>query len=392
MAFSYSASASEYMILVVSCFLIFGLYLLLLLIYSYGWFLQKSFRYERDFIPGTKISVVIAARNESDNISKCLHSILSQNYPAHLFEIVVVDDFSMDDTAAIVRNIAATNVRLIALSDIITPQEKIISFKKKALSAGISESDGTLIVTTDADCWMQENWLRTIAALYEQKGAEMIVAPVRFSSNISLLQLFQSLDFMTMQGITAATVRLSLGIMCNGANLAFSRKAYDAVQGYEGVDHLVSGDDYLLQLKIKKQFPAGIAYLKAKEAIVDTLPQMDWRGFLQQRIRWASKTGKYDDPKITGILLLIYLFNCSLLIAGIFVLCGNMSLNLFLLLFGLKTIAELCFLYPVASFFTRRKQLFIFPFLQPFHILYIILAGFLSKAGKFEWKKRKSNQ
>jgi cellulose synthase/poly-beta-1,6-N-acetylglucosamine synthase-like glycosyltransferase len=391
MAFQDQSNGFQSMILSMITIALAIIYILLLILYRSGWVLQQTFVPEKDCKPVTGISVVIAARNEEQNIAACLQSLSEQNYPAHLFELIVVDDFSTDKTAEIVAATSAPNVRLLRLADYVSTAERIHSYKKKALATGILHSSGELIVTSDADCVAGRDWLGTIAAYYEQYKPAMIVAPVRFKNDFSLVQQFQSLDFMTMQGITVATVRLSLGIMCNGANLAFSRKAYDMVDGYAGVDHLVSGDDYLLQMKIKQQYADGVHYLKSGKAIVDTLPQPDWSAFLQQRIRWASKTGKYKDIKTTAILLFIYFFNCSLATLFIYSWFHNHYFVLLLKILIVKIIGELLFLYAVSDFFGKKKELLLFPFLQPLHILYIILAGFLSKVGKFEWKQRSSS-
>jgi glycosyltransferase involved in cell wall biosynthesis len=365
-------------------------YVVLILLYAIGFWRQKSFDIPDNFIPKTKISVIVAARNECSNIENCVQSILAQNYPSHLFELIIVDDFSTDNTVELVHKYSSPNLKVLLLSENVTKQERLVSYKKKALSVGISHSTGDLLVTTDADCWMEKDWLMQIAALYEVSGAQMIVAPVRFVTNSSVLQMFQSLDFMTMQGITVATVRLKLGIMCNGANLAFTKRSYLDVNGYDGVDQLISGDDYLLMMKIKKHFPDGIRYLKSKGAIVNTLPQLTWNDFLQQRIRWASKTGKYDDPKTSLILLFVYLFNCSCFVLALLSIFNTDYLYVTLLFLVVKIVVELLFLQPVAQFFSQSRNLVFFPFLQPIHILYIIVAGFLSRIGKFDWKNRNS--
>lgn len=376
------------MVLIFFASILIALYVVLILLYHMGWWLQKPFVKSAVWMPHTKVSVVIAARNEAANIEQCIRSILAQEYPPELLEIIVVDDCSEDETLTLLRNLEASNVRVFLLSDFLDKEEKVISFKKKALALGISKSTGDLIVTTDADCWMGRNWLSTIVSFYESKGSEMIVAPVQFVHDNSVLQLFQSIDFMMMQGVTAATVRLHLGIMCNGANLAFSRKAYNAVNGYSGVDHLVSGDDYLLQLKIKKQFPDSVHYLKSRAAIVHTLPQNTWQSFFQQRIRWASKTGKYEDRKMTLILSLIYVLNCLLLFLFLLSFFQSFYWSLFGPILLSKMLMEILFLYPVAHFYRDKKQLVYFVFLQPLHIVYIIVAGFLSRFSRFEWKQR----
>jgi cellulose synthase/poly-beta-1,6-N-acetylglucosamine synthase-like glycosyltransferase len=355
------------------------LYIGLMLLYSRGWAKQDEFVIAEGYTPKTKISIIIPARNEEENIGKCLDAILQQDYPKDLFEVIVVDDHSTDNTVDTIAGYA--NVKCIKLGDY--PTDKIIAYKKKALSIGISNSEGELIVTTDADCYMGRFWLKHIAAQYEQDNPVMIVAPVDFTNNNDLVQIFQSLDFMSMQGITVASHKLGLGNMSNGANLVFTRKAYEAVDGYAGIDHLASGDDYLLMMKLKKSYPSQISYLKTKEAIVKTLPQPTWGSFLQQRIRWASKSGKYNDLKLTLILMLVYLVNLSLFLLAI---TGSITIVSQLLI--AKAVVELYYLYPAAGFFNKRKQLMVFPFLQPLHILYIVLAGFLGFVGVYKWKGR----
>ncbi|MBS1772345.1 MAG: glycosyltransferase [Bacteroidetes bacterium] len=364
-------------------------YAILMLVYRRGWSAQPVFEIEQGFTPKTKISIVIPACNEEQNIGKCLQSIIAQDYPKHLFEVIVVDDHSTDNTAGVVQAFNNPYIKSVKLADVISPDEKTVAYKKLALSKAIAISNGELIITTDADCVAPQNWLKNIAALYEEIKPAMIVAPVDFTSNGSVVQMFQSLDFMSMQGITAASHKLGLGNMSNGANLAFTREVYDRVGGYKGIDNLASGDDYLLMMKIKQAYPDGIAYLKSQEVIVRTAPQPDWSNFLQQRIRWASKSGKYNDKRLTAILLLVYLFNLSILLLTIYALFVPGHWLLVLVALVVKTITELDYLYPVARFFKKEKQLIIFPFLQPLHIIYIVLAGFLGFIGVYKWKGRK---
>jgi cellulose synthase/poly-beta-1,6-N-acetylglucosamine synthase-like glycosyltransferase len=357
-------------------------------VYLYGWLKQPTF-VTPSTIPSTKISVIIPARNEAANISYCVQSILAQDYPKELLEIIVVDDHSEDSTADIVTAFKEANVKCIKLAEHVYGDEQLVAYKKKALSVGIAHARGQLIVTTDADCTMGDQWLRNIAAIYEKERPVMIVAPVDFTSNERGIEIFQSLDFMSMQGITAASHKLKLGNMSNGANLAFEKHAYEQVNGYAGIDHLASGDDYLLMMKMHKAFPERISYLKAKDAIVMTAPQPDMNSFLQQRIRWASKSGKYDDKKMTAILGFIYLYNLSLFILFIAGFFNNYFFITSIAHLGAKAAIELIYLFPVAGFFGKRKQLFLFPFFQPAHVGYIVVAGLLGFAGVYKWKGRK---
>lgn len=364
------------------------LYAVLMMVYRKGWKAQPIFTTKQNK-PSTKISIIIPARNEEHNIGLCLDAIIKQDFPKDLFEVIVIDDHSTDNTVEIVNRYKSANVRCIRLSNHLS--DNTIAYKKKALSIGIAASTGELIVTTDADCFASPYWLKNIAAIYEQENPVMIVAPVDFTNNGSLVQLFQSLDFMSMQGITAASHKLKLGNMSNGANLAFSREAYNAVDGYKGIDHLASGDDYLLMMKMQHAYPDKISYLKNTDAIVRTAPQPDWNSFIQQRIRWASKSGKYDDKKLTSILAFVYLYNVLIFISAFasFVHLNTIySYSFFSLLF-IKTVVELIYLAPVAKFFNKRQELLYFPLLQPLHVLYIVSAGLLGFIGVYKWKGRK---
>ncbi|MBL7749135.1 MAG: glycosyltransferase [Chitinophagaceae bacterium] len=329
----------------------------------------------------TTISVIIPARNEEENIGSLLGALQKQTYPAQLFEVIVADDHSSDSTASIVRQFPS--VKLIQLNE-----GSINSYKKKALAKGISLASGELIVTTDADCLPSPNWLSTIAAFKEETSSVFIAAPVVFENNSSLLQIFQALDFMILQGITGAAVAKKSLSMCNGANLAYEKKAFEEVNGFSDIDSIASGDDMLLMHKIWKRYPEKVQYLKSKEAIVTTQPMKTWRSFFNQRIRWASKARLYNDRRISAVLLLVYLFNLSFL--GLFIAGFQNSQYWIFLLFcwAAKTIVEIPFIISVASFFGKQSLIKLFFFFQPLHILYTIISGLFGQLGKYEWKGR----
>ncbi len=369
---------------------LFVVYAIMMIIYQIGWFKQKKNFIPKNFLPTTKISVIIPARDEEGQIESCLDSILKNNYPKELYEIIVINDFSTDNTFYVAQQKINLQGKVLNLIDFISAEERINAYKKKALSVAINNSSGEIIVSTDADCIVPANWLREIAYIIEHYQAKFIVAPVDFlrkKENL-LLYCFQSLDFLTMQGMTAAAATLKMGNMCNGANLAFDKKTFFEVGGYEGIDHIASGDDMLLMDKIEKKYPHDIHYLKSPEAIVKTTVQDSWKGFINQRIRWSSKSDKYDDKKITAVLLFVYLFNLSFLVLFIAGLFEPVFFKTLAVLLVGKVFMELLFIIPVAQFFGKIKELWIFPFLQPLHIIYILVAGFLGKFGTYKWKGR----
>lgn len=332
--------------------------------------------------PDLKLSVIIAARNEEENIGKLLQTIETQTYPKSLFEVIVVDDHSTDNTATIASSFSF--VKLIKLQF-----DNINSYKKKAIETGIAAASGDLIVITDADCIVQPGWLKTIAAFKQNTNAVFIAAPVVIENAPTLLQTFQSFDFMVLQGITAASVQKRIHNMCNGANLAYERKTFFEVNGFSGIDHIASGDDMLLMQKISTRFPGRIAYLLSKHAIVTTQPAKTWKEFFSQRIRWASKATNYNDIRIFSALFLVYFFNCALLallIAGFWM--PYLWLGFLAILFA-KIIVEIIFISPVAKFYNKERLLKLFPLYQPLHIVYTVIAGWLGTFGSFEWKGRK---
>ncbi len=335
-------------------------------------------------IPSVSVSIIIPARNEEKNIGILLQSLQEQTYPKELVEIIVVDDHSTDLTAQIATQFPG--VKLLSLEN-----DAINSYKKKAIEKGIMAASGSLIITTDADCVAPPAWLKTLVSFKEKTNPVFIVAPVVFDCNSQPVQVFQAMDFMVLQGITGASVYKKIHAMCNGANLAYERHVFYEVGGFTGVDHIASGDDMLLMHKVVQKYPAGISYLKSNDAIVSTKPMPTWPSFFNQRIRWASKAVHYNDKRIFGVLLLVYLFNLSFLVLLIAGCWDPLYWLFFMVAWVCKTAVELPFFYSVANFFNKQwavKWLFFF---QPLHILYTIISGLLGQFGKYEWKGRKVN-
>jgi cellulose synthase/poly-beta-1,6-N-acetylglucosamine synthase-like glycosyltransferase len=327
-----------------------------------------------------KVSVVVAVRNEEKNIGTLLSCLAVQDYPGHLYEVIIVDDHSSDNTVGVAK--ASRSVKLLQLP-------RHLEGKKQAISMGVSEASGELIVTTDGDCHMHPEWLMTIVSFYRASGAKFIAAPVTIERTRSLVGIFQALDFITLQGITGAAVYRKFHTMCNGANLAFPRTAFFEVNGFEGIDNIPSGDDMLLMHKIFVRYPDKVLYLKAREAIVTTEAEMSWKDFFQQRIRWASKTVHYKDKRIFYVLLLTYLVNICFLICAVLIFLSPLASGFFILLLVAKVIIEYPFVNAVAIFFNRRQLMTYFILLQPVHILYVIIAGWAGRFGSYTWKSRK---
>lgn len=360
------------------------LYGLLIFFYFHQWNRLTTFEFNGS-MPSLPASVIIAARNEESALPHLIEDLKAQTYPSHLFEVIIVNDHSTDGTALLSKNFEGRNWQMI-----LPNAEAGNSSKKIAIATGIEKARGELLLITDADCRLSKEWIKTMAGFYREKNAAFIAAPVKFIHDNSLLQVFQVLDFMTLQGITAASVASNTHTMCNGANLAYTKKAFEQVNGFSGIDKVATGDDMLLMHKIWKANPQNVFYLKSKNTIVETAPMRTWKDLLMQRRRWASKTLVYDDVRIMIVLAFVLLFNLLffvLFVAAFFYPVYWIHFVLFL--FG-KTVIEWPFVSSVAAFYGEQKLMRYFFFIQPLHIFYTVFIGILSQFGKYEWKGRRT--
>jgi cellulose synthase/poly-beta-1,6-N-acetylglucosamine synthase-like glycosyltransferase len=330
-----------------------------------------------------KVSLIIAMRNESENVERLFACISSQNYPLPLLEVIMIDDHSEDDTWKKVDALSSSAHLFVPLQ---LPEG--VSGKKAAIAAGIARASGELMITTDADCKFSPQWITSVVNFYSATGAKFIAAPVKMIAKKSFIGIFQSLDFLTLQAITGASVFKKFHTLCNGANLAYSKKAFLEVNGFEGIDDIPSGDDMLLMYKIYRRHPADVHYLKSKDAIVETPAEPSLKKFFNQRIRWASKGVHFDDKKVFYVLLLVYLVNASFVVMAVASVADVYWLSFLLLFFVMKLLIEFPFVNAAARFFKMQRLMILFPLMQPFHVLYIIIAGWLGRFGSYEWKSR----
>ncbi len=370
-------------------------YIILIASYCYAWIKIKSPIINPNVLK-TLVTVIIAARNEEDNIENCLTSILHQSYPLENMEIIVVDDASEDTTNSKIQQFCDTykNIKLITLN-----KNSNLLGKKNALNAAIKEAKGELIVTTDADCIMGNNWLSIMVSYYKESQAKMIVAPVCFYNEKTVFEKMQSLEFMALMLSTGASLYFNKAIMCNGANLAYSKKVFYDVGGFEDIDQQPSGDDVLLMYKIAEKYPAGIQFLKHREAIVYTKAKSTVSEFINQRKRWASKGFNVLNGETKLVSLIVYLFNTLLLIIAVispFYFENQVfHLSLFkicLILLGIKCLFDFLLLFLSTSFFKKKRFLIYFLPEQILYIAYIMMIGLLGSIGKYEWKNRNINR
>lgn len=358
-------------------------YVLLMLYLAYGWLSLGD--YHRDYHkPYTSVSVILPMRNEEQNILTCLASIALQDYPADKFEVLVIDDQSEDRSVDLVKEFIDAHpektIRLI--------NQKQVTGKKAILALGVQRANGKLIVCTDADCTVGEQWLSTLVNYYETYGVAMLAGPVCMDGEKNIFEQMQSLEFISMIGTTASTITLDQPLMCNGANMAFEKDAYMYLGAAKTGSKFASGDDVFLLKQIRHKLKERIGFVKSQAAIVSTKAQPTLKEFINQRIRWASKSKGYTDvfSLITAFTVLLFSLSIPmLLLCGIF---QPLFLRIALLLFMIKLVVDLPVMAGTALFLNKSRLLIWYLPVQMLYIFYISWVGFFSTFKGFYWKQR----
>jgi cellulose synthase/poly-beta-1,6-N-acetylglucosamine synthase-like glycosyltransferase len=332
----------------------------------------------------TRVTILIAARNEEEKIHLTIEDILAQDYPRHLTEIIIADDHSTDRTSQIISSYAGMGVKLLQMNE----DKPLNSYKKKAIAKAIDLSTGDLMVATDADCRMDSKWLSTIVGYYEMYNPVMISSPVSYFEEKSLFERMQSLEFYSLIATGGAFIGNGSASTCNGANLAYRKDIFYEVGGFKGIDDLASGDDELLLQKVAERYPGKIGFLKLYDAVVFTHAKPNLKEFLQQRRRWASKSVKYKDKKVVALVVGLWLFNVSVLLNFLAAFFSIHFLIVFATQFVLIFLFELMLLYPVTRFFKRQKLVSLLIISIPLYVLYFVYIGMIGNKGKYIWKDR----
>lgn len=375
-------------------YLLIAIYIVLLLKLSFSWNAIPVMRRLnlKSIIPAVeseiRLSVIIPVRNEEKSLPALLQDLNCQSLPCGLFEVIVVDDHSTDGTVQKVKDCQSQvnfQLRLITLT---VPQDFQGSFKKKAIDEALKAAKGEVIITTDGDCRVGNQWLETYYSCFQDYNVVMLCGPVTFHSEKTWFEHLQTIEFAALIGTGAAMLQMGIPSMCNAANMAYLKSAYEAVKGYEGVEHIHSGDDEFLMHKIFREFPGKVAFAKSPEAIVYTLAQKDLQDFIQQRKRWASKWKYYKDIRTSALAIFIFLVHLSVLITALFFGFGLISPAEVAVVILLKLYSEYIFLRNVLGFLGKRFFALNFVSLGILYSVYAVYIGLTAQKGEYLWKGR----
>jgi glycosyltransferase involved in cell wall biosynthesis len=357
------------------------LYFILMLILGYAW---SRIRWEhkpmqpRDAV---SVSLIVAIRNEKDSLDALFHSLKSESYPQEALQVILVNDHSDDGSKEMLeafKDQCPYELLLIHLEE--------SKGKKSAIRAGIAQSNGDLLLFTDADCKFQNGWVERHALAYAE-GSKFSSGPVMFERARNFWQNLMQLEFIGLVASGGSGIFLNLNLLANGANMSLPKKTFLEIEDKIGGLNTASGDDVYLLSAIAKNFPKQTRFIKDPIAIVETKYEKSIGAFVQQRLRWASKGGSYLNPPSVIIALLIYLTN-ALLVFAPFVMRDWWVLVVVL---GIKLLADRFFYSTVLGFFKQRRLIAFVLIAQVFHIPYVVFTGLFGSLVPYKWKGRKSN-
>lgn len=352
---------------------------------------SSNIQYLRDNVDSPKVSVIVAVRNEETNIATLLEHLLNQSYPKEQYEIIIVDDGSTDDTSDIIKSIAKNEGRIkyLKVDDIPAGWAP----KKWALSQGVKMSSGEILLFTDADCTMGTSWITQIINCFADRQIGMVAAPSPFQNGNSMWNRMLLLDSIGQDALTAGGLSRNLPLTISGRNLAVRRTVFDSVKGYEGIQSFISGDDDLMMHKIVHH-GFKLHFCLLSEAEVKSPPPSNFKAFVQQRLRFASKGKSYFNLPFVShhfrwILILIYLTNLGVVLGQVITLFS--SNQTWLLPWFLKIAGDGILIYKYTSTLKRPFDIPAFLLTEIWHSLYVVVLGILGSFLPVSWKGRKEN-
>lgn len=360
---------------------------ILLLIALAGYFIQsvlfiigcsKKFpKVEDKKLP--RVSVIVAARNEEENMLHCLKSLDKLEYPEEKFQIILVDDRSTDKTGNIIENFIINKPKF---TKIVTKKEiGRLKGKTNALANALEIATGEIILTTDADCVMVPTWVKATVSYYKNDVA-MVNGFTTQTANSNFAGM-QAIDFIYLLIVAAGTINLGTPISCIGNNMSYRKKAYFEVGGYENLPFSITEDFNLLKAinKLKKY---KIIYPLDKDALVTSTACKNVKSLYHQKKRWS--VGGLKAPWQGYVIFVFgYVTNILVLLTPLFFSKGWLYMVLF------KFAVDFFLLFPAYKRLSLVKDLKYFITFEIYYLFYVTLLPIIifTTGQKVSWKGRK---
>ena len=356
--------------------LVVALYVLELLLFREGLTISSRIPPRTGYEP--TVSIVIAARNEEPGILLCLESLTKLDYPGEKLEIVIIDDFSTDATAAIVQKFIEGRPTWRLLKS--PPESGNLRGKTNALAQGIRQTTGEIIMSTDADCSVGPGWVRgTVRHFHDHTG---VVGGFTILTSHTVFQGVQAIDWLYLFGMASATAGLKMPLTAIGNNLSFRRDAYLETGGYEVIPFSVTEDYSLVQTIIQKTRYA-LSFPLDPDAIVTSGACDSVSQLVRQKQRWG--VGALDMvPAGMAIIGLGWVVRVAV-VAGLAILPPHLSLPGA----GIVVFADYLFLSKIFGQLPFKHVRRHFPAFEAYITFYGILIPFVTLGSRnVKWKER----
>lgn len=329
------------------------------------------------------VSLLIPFRNEVNNLPEIFHSI--EQLDMDQMQVVWINDHSEDESLEML--VALIGKQNSSFDHLVLTSSGI--GKKAALETGIQQATGEIILTTDADCVLPRYWVKEMLCGFQNTGTQLVAGPVLSKDGNSFFHKFQQIDWASILLVSNFSIKMKQPLMCSGANLAYRKSAFMAVEGYAGNRAVASGDDEFLLKKITSKYGASaVVYQNSPNCLVMTNAHKDWSSLFDQRVRWASKWKAHNRVHamfsfMPALLQLFWLGSFSLIFIDF--TSGLIALGI---LWTLKMMAEWIALGKVLKSFEYEvslQALLRTSLIHPFYVTYTVVKVF---GGKYHWKGR----
>jgi cellulose synthase/poly-beta-1,6-N-acetylglucosamine synthase-like glycosyltransferase len=335
------------------------------------------------------VSVLVAARNEAHTITGCLAALAALDYPPDRYEVLIGNDASEDDTAAVVAAFITEKVQFwlvdipegvvgYAISRRYGISSNTLGGKANVLAQLARQAQGEYLFTTDADVRVPRTWLTAMLAEFSPNTG--VVTGTTLVAGRSFWARLQAIDWLLAFGLIHIGTYLKLPLTGSGNNMAFRREAYEAIGGFENLPPSVVEDYTLFQAIVAHGY--GHAHRLAPDVLAETLPTPTLGTYLAQRKRWMRGAFSLPPLLVGGVLaqylLVPLLFALALFLpkTAVFIFAAKWLLQTTLLTWVLQRTHQR-YRWPEALLFEPIQA-----------VLGTLAVGYYLWPGKVQWKGR----
>ncbi len=324
-----------------------------------------------------RVSVIVPARNEENNIQFCINSLAKSDYPSDKYEIIAVNDRSTDNTGAILDELKADfpNLNPVHVTD--ETANKNLRGKPGALQAGINQAKGEVILMTDADCTVSPGWIKSLASQYSDKELGMLASHTLIKGS-GVFDKIQAVEWVYMHTMASAGVGNGIPLGCYGNNVSVRATDYNNLGGYEKIKFSVT-EDMALQMAMHGS-GRKVKYHCTEQAAVHTIACPNLYEYLKQHRRWA--VGGLG----LGWKAVIFVGTSLAMWLGIFLGICTSNWTWVAVMFGLRVACDSLVIMP-ALHILKQKQLsaWMVPAIVFFTLMELFIP-FTVLSRKIEWK------